>query len=131
MAKMSGGEALARALKAAGVGYIFGTAVGFQAPLTLAAMRLGMRMGTVRDEQCAALMATAYSTISGKAGICLASSPGAAHLALGMYEAFNASYALVAMLMSALPACSGPGARIWTSRCCSSPSPSGRCLPKR
>ena len=59
MAKMTGGEALARTLKAAGVEYIFGIAVGSQAPLTLAAMRLGIRMVTVRDEKCAALMATA------------------------------------------------------------------------
>jgi acetolactate synthase I/II/III large subunit len=101
MAKMTGGEALARTLKAAGVEYIFGIAVGSQAPLTLAAMRLGMRIVTVRDEKCAALMATAYSKISGKPGICLASSPGAAHLALGMYEAFNASNAIVALTADA------------------------------
>ena len=101
MAKMTGGEALARTLKAAGVDYIFGIAVGSQAPLTLAAMRLGMRMVTVRDEKGAALMATAYSKISGKPGICLASSPGAAHLALGMYEAFNASNAIVALTADA------------------------------
>jgi acetolactate synthase-1/2/3 large subunit len=97
MAKMTGGEALAQTLKAAGVEYIFGIAVGSQAPFTLAAMRLGMRVVTVRDEKCAALMATAYSKVSGKPGICLASSPGAAHLALGMYEAFNASNAMVAI----------------------------------
>ena len=93
-------EALARTLKAAGVEYIFGIAVGSQAPLTLAAMRLGMRIVTVRDEKCAALMATAYSKISGKPGICLASSPGP-HLALGMYEAFNASNAIVALTADA------------------------------
>jgi len=91
MAKMTGGEAIARTLKAAGVEYICGIAVGSQAPLTLAAIRLGMRIVTVRDEKCAALMATAYSKISGKPGVCLASGPGAAHLALGMYEAFNSS----------------------------------------
>ena len=43
MAKMTGGEALARTLKAAGVEYIFGIAVGSQAPFTLGAMRLGMQ----------------------------------------------------------------------------------------
>src|SRR5919109_3119125 len=101
MAKMTGGEALARTLKAAGVEYIFGIAVGSQAPFTLAAMRLGMRFVTVRDEKCAALMATAYSKISGKPGICLASGPGAAHLALGMYEAFNASNAIVTLTSDA------------------------------
>jgi acetolactate synthase I/II/III large subunit len=101
MAKMTGGEALAQTLKAAGVEYIFGIAVGSQAPFTLAAMRLGIRMVTVRDEKCAALMATAYGKISGKPGICLASGPGAAHLALGMYEAFNSSNALVAITADA------------------------------
>lgn len=97
MAKMTGGEALAQTLQAAGAEYIFGISVGSQAPFTLAAMRLGMRIVTVRDEKCAGLMATAYSKISGKPGICLASGPGAAHLALGMYEAFNSANALVAI----------------------------------
>jgi acetolactate synthase I/II/III large subunit len=101
MAKMTGGEALARTLKAARVEYIFGISVGSQAPFTLGAMRLGMHIVTVRDEKCAALMATAYSKISGKPGICLASGPGAAHLALGMYEAFNASNAIVAITSDA------------------------------
>ena len=75
--------------------------MGSQAPFTLGAMRLGMHIVTVRDEKCAALMATAYSKISGKPGICLASGPGAAHLALGMYEAFNASNAIVAITSDA------------------------------
>jgi acetolactate synthase I/II/III large subunit len=97
MAKMTGGEALAQTLKAAGVEYIFGISVGSQAPLTLGAIRLGMKIVTVRDEKCAALMATSYSKISGKPGVCLASSPGAAHLALGMYEAFNSANAMVAI----------------------------------
>jgi acetolactate synthase I/II/III large subunit len=101
MAKMTGGEALARTLKAAGVEYIFGISVGSQAPLTLGAIRLGMRIVTVRDEKCAALMATAFSKISGKPGICLASGPGAAHLALGMYEAFNSANAMVAITSDA------------------------------
>jgi acetolactate synthase-1/2/3 large subunit len=101
MAKMTGGEALAQTLKAAGVEYIFGISVGSQAPLTLGAMRLGIKIVTVRDEKCAALMATAYSKISGKPGICLASSPGAAHLALGMYEAFNSANAMLAITADA------------------------------
>ena len=101
MAKMTGGEALAQTLKAFGVEYIFGISVGSQAPFTLGAIRSGMRIVTVRDEKCAALMATAYSKISGKPGICLASGPGAAHLALGMYEAFNSSNAIVAITSDA------------------------------
>jgi len=104
MATMTGGEALARTLKASGVEYIFGISVGSQAPLTVGAMRLGMRIVTVRDEKCAALMATAYSKISGRPGVCLASGPGAAHLALGMYEAFNCGNAIVAITSDATPA---------------------------
>jgi acetolactate synthase I/II/III large subunit len=101
MAKMTGGEALAQTLKAAGVEYVFGISVGSPAPFTLGAMRLGMRIVTVRDEKCAGLMATAYGKISGKPGICLASGPGAAHLALGMYEAFNSANAMVAITSDA------------------------------
>jgi acetolactate synthase-1/2/3 large subunit len=101
MAQMTGGEALARTLKAAGVEYIFGIAVGSQAPFTVAALRLGMQVVTARDEKCAALMATAYSKISGKPGICLASGPGAAHLALGMYEAYNSANAILAITSDA------------------------------
>ncbi|HXH08863.1 MAG TPA: thiamine pyrophosphate-binding protein [Alphaproteobacteria bacterium] len=104
MAKMTGGEALARTLKASGVEYIFGISVGSQAPFTVGAMRLGMRIVTVRNEKCAALMATAYSKISGRPGVCLASSPGAAHLALGMYEAFNSGNAIVAVTSDATAA---------------------------
>jgi acetolactate synthase-1/2/3 large subunit len=101
MAKMTGGEALAQTLKAAGVEYVFGISVGSQAPFTLGAMRVGMRIVTVRDEKCAGLMATAYGKISGKPGICLASGPGAAHLALGLYEAFNSANAMVAITSDA------------------------------
>src|SRR5712691_2546194 len=101
MAKMTGGEALAQTLKAAGAEYIFGISVGSQAPFTLAAMRLGMKIVTVRDEKGATLMATAYSKTSGKPGICLASGPGAAHLALGMYEAFNSANAIVTLTSDA------------------------------
>jgi acetolactate synthase I/II/III large subunit len=72
--------------------------------LTLGAIRSGMKIATVRDEKCAALMATAYSKISGKPGICLASSPGAAHLALGMYEAFNSANAMLAITSDATTA---------------------------
>jgi acetolactate synthase-1/2/3 large subunit len=101
MTRMNGGEAMARLLKAAGTEYIFGIAVGSQSPFIMAAIQLGMRIVTVRDEKAAALMATSYGRISGKPGICLASGPGAAHLALGMYEAFNSSNAIVSITSDA------------------------------
>ena len=52
MTKMSGGEAIARTLKASGVEYIFGMAVGSQSPFTPAAIKSGMRFMAVRDEKC-------------------------------------------------------------------------------
>jgi acetolactate synthase-1/2/3 large subunit len=94
---MNGGEAIARILKAAGTEYIFGIAVGSQSPFVMAAIQLGIRIVTARDEKGAALMATSYGRIRGKPGICLASGPGAAHLALGMYEAYNSSNAIVSI----------------------------------
>ena len=110
MAKMTGGEALARILKAAGVEYIFGISVGSQAPFTLGAMRLGMRIVTVRDEKCASLMATAYSKTSGKPGICLASAPGRPTWPwVCMRRSTPPTPLLLSPPMPTLPACWRPG----------------------
>ena len=106
MAKMSGGAALAQTLRASGVDYLFGMTVGGQAPFTVAAIQSGIKMMTVRDEKCASLMATAYSKVSGKPGICIASNPGAAHLALGMYEANLSGNAIVTITSDVNPASS-------------------------
>jgi len=104
MARMSGGEAVAKTLQAAGVEFVFGMTVGGQAPFTVAVIQSGMRLMTVRDEKCASLMATGYSKVSGKPGVCIASNPGAAHLALGMYEAHLSGNAIVAITSDPAPA---------------------------
>ena len=104
MATMSGGEAIARTLKASGIEYVFGMAVASQSSFIVSAIQLGIRIMTVRDEKCASLMATAYSKVSGKPGICLASNPGAAHLALGLHEAYLSGNAVAAITNDPNPA---------------------------
>ena len=99
MPRMSGGEALARTLLACGVDHVFGMTVGGQVPFTVSAIRAGMRMMTVRDEKCAALAATAFSRTSGRPGVCIASNPGAAHMALGMHEAHLSGVPMLAISM--------------------------------
>ena len=99
MTKMSGGESLARTLLACGVDHVFGMTVGGQVSFTVSAIRAGIRMMTVRDEKCAALAATAFSRTSGRPGVCIASNPGAAHMALGMHEAYLSDVPMLAISM--------------------------------
>ncbi len=70
MAKMSGGEALAKALVREGVEVIFGLP-GVQLYGAVAAIRdeLGLRMVTTRHEQAATYMADGYARASGKPGV--------------------------------------------------------------
>ena len=99
MTKMAGGETLARTLLACGVDHVFGMTVGGQVPFTVSAIRAGIRMMTMRDEKCAALAATAFSRTSGRVGVCIASNPGAAHMALGMHEAHLSDVPMLAISM--------------------------------
>ena len=85
MADMSGGEVLARILKAEGVervfGIIDGTYFGFYSSLH----RLGIDIVTPRHETSAAHMAGAYARLTGRLGVCMASNgPGVANLLPGL-----------------------------------------------
>ncbi|MFO1407880.1 MAG: thiamine pyrophosphate-binding protein [Steroidobacteraceae bacterium] len=85
MAEMSGGEVLARILKAEGVervfGIIDGTYFGFYSSLHA----LGIEIVTPRHETCAAHMAGAYARLTGRLGVCMASNgPGVANLLPGL-----------------------------------------------
>ncbi len=106
MATMKGGEILARMLKAHGVEYIFGMPWGQGAPYIATAIDLGVRWMNVRDEKCASLMATAYSKVSGKPGICSTHAAGAAHLALGLYEAYLSGNPVIAITTAGDPSLS-------------------------
>ncbi len=85
MTETSGGEVLARMLKAEGVekvfGIIDGTYFGFYSNLH----KLGIEIVTPRHETCAAHMAGAYARLTGKLGVCMASNgPGVANVLPGL-----------------------------------------------
>ena len=103
MARMTGGEAIAEVLRASGVEYVFGMSGG-QTPFTVSVIAKGIRMMTIRSEKCGSLMATGYSRVSGKPGICTAADIGAAHLALGLHEAYRSGIPVVAITSDVDPA---------------------------
>jgi acetolactate synthase-1/2/3 large subunit len=85
MTETSGGEVLARMLRAEGIekvfGIIDGTYFGFYSNLH----KLGIEIVTPRHETCAAHMAGAYARLTGKLGVCMASNgPGVANLLPGL-----------------------------------------------
>jgi acetolactate synthase-1/2/3 large subunit len=85
MSETTGGEVLARMLKAEGVekvfGIIDGTYFGFYASLHA----LGIEIVTPRHETSAAHMAGAYARLTGRLGVCMASNgPGVANLLPGL-----------------------------------------------
>ena len=103
MPRMTGGEAIAKTLVAYGVEGVFGMTVTTEVPLTMSLIGSGVKMMTVRGETAGSMMATAYSKISGKPGVCLVSGAGSAHAALGMYEANLSSNAIVVISSDAAP----------------------------
>lgn len=94
--EMTGGEAMARMLKACGTGPMFGMG-GFQLlPFYDAARRIGLDHNLINDERCAVFIADAYAKVSGRVGVCDATlGPGATNLVTGLVEALNAGSPLV------------------------------------
>ena len=97
--EMTGGEALARSLRAHGVGPMFGMG-GFQLlPFYDAVRRLGLRHSLINDERCGIFAADAYAKVTGRVGVCDATlGPGATNLATGLAEALNAGSPIVAVV---------------------------------
>ncbi len=95
---ISGGEALARMLREAGVGPMFGMG-GFQfLPFYDAARRLGLQHHLVNDERVGAFAADAYARVAGRPGVCDGTlGPGATNLLTGLVESLNAGVPIVAM----------------------------------
>jgi acetolactate synthase I/II/III large subunit len=82
---MSGGELIARMLKAEGVEVVFGIIDGSYTGLYSSLGRHGIRLVTPRHETTAAHMAGAYARLTGRLGVCLASNgPGAANILPGI-----------------------------------------------
>ena len=98
--EMTGGEAIARMLKALGAGPIFGMG-GFQTlPFYDATNRLDMAHHLINDERAAVFIADAYSKASGgRVGLADATlGPGATNLVTGLVEALNAGTPMVVVV---------------------------------
>ncbi|MDA1309855.1 MAG: thiamine pyrophosphate-binding protein [Proteobacteria bacterium] len=97
--EMTGGEALARLLRAQGIGPMFGMG-GFQLlPFYDAARRLGLMHSLINDERCGTFAADAYAKVTGRVGVVDATlGPGATNLVTGLIEALNAGTPMVAIV---------------------------------
>ncbi len=81
----TGGQIIARMLKAEGVEAFFGIVDGTYLQLCAHCVEQGMRMITPRHEAVAAHMAGAYARLTGKLGVCIASNgPGVANMLPGV-----------------------------------------------
>ena len=85
MAATSGGDLVARMLRAEGVEVVFGIIDGSYQGLYTSLPKHGIRLVSPRHETTAAHMAGAYARLTGKLGVCIASNgPGAANLLSGI-----------------------------------------------
>jgi acetolactate synthase-1/2/3 large subunit len=97
--RMTGGQALIECLSRAGVDTIFGHPGGAALPLydSLYDAR-AIRHVLVRHEQVAAHAAVGYHRVTGKVGVCMATSgPGATNLVTGITDAMMDSAGIVAI----------------------------------
>lgn len=96
---MSGGEAIARIIRAFNGGPMFGMG-GFQVlPLYEAARKLGMEHHLIHDERNAVFVADAYAKVSGRVGLADATvGPGATNMITALAEALNAGSPIVCVV---------------------------------
>jgi thiamine pyrophosphate-dependent acetolactate synthase large subunit-like protein len=88
MGTLRGEEIIARCFQQEGVDTIFFMMGGPTSGTAAACLELGMQGIYVRHEQAAAMMAHAYSRVTGKPGICIAPmGPGVANLVTGLANA--------------------------------------------
>jgi thiamine pyrophosphate-dependent acetolactate synthase large subunit-like protein len=88
MGTLRGEEIIARCFQQEGVDTIFFMMGGPTSGTAAACLDLGMQGIYVRHEQAAAMMAHAYSRVTGKPGICIAPmGPGVANLVTGLANA--------------------------------------------
>ncbi|MDZ7792094.1 MAG: acetolactate synthase 2 catalytic subunit [Xanthomonadales bacterium] len=97
-ATISGARLLVRCLRELGVDLVFGYPGGAIMPLYDALPGSGIRHILTRHEQGAALAADGYARVSGRVGVCLATSgPGATNLVTGLANSFLDSVPVVAI----------------------------------
>jgi len=98
MGTLRGEEIIARSFQREGVDTIFFMMGGPTGGTAGACLDLGMKGIYVRHEQAAAMMAHAYSRISGKPGICIAPmGPGVANLVTGLANAWADAAPVIAI----------------------------------
>jgi len=95
---MNGAKILIESLKKEGVGAIFGYPGGQALPLFDALYHSDLKFYLVRHEQAAAHAADGYARVTGKPGVCIATSgPGATNLVTGIATAYMDSIPIVAI----------------------------------
>jgi len=98
MGSITGSELLAKSLKAQGMDTLFYLMGGPMLETESACIKLGVRAIDSRHEQGAAMMAHAYSRLTRRPGVCMASSgPGTINMATGVANAFVDAAPLVAV----------------------------------
>lgn len=98
MAKITGAQMIVKCLKEEKVEVIFGYPGGKVIPLYDALFDSDIRHILVRHEQCAAHAADGYARVTGKTGVCIATSgPGATNLVTGIANAHMDSIPIVAI----------------------------------
>ena len=95
----TGAELLIRALERAGVEYVFGYPGGAIMPVYDALTGTSITHILTRHEQGAAFAAIGYARVSGRVGVCMATSgPGLTNLVTGIADAFADSTPLVCIV---------------------------------
>ncbi len=95
---MKGAEAIIRCLEEEGVEHMFGILGGAIMEVYDVLYERGPRHFLMRHEQCAAHAAEGYAKVSGKVGVCIATSgPGATNLVTGLADAHMDSAPVVAL----------------------------------
>jgi 2-hydroxyacyl-CoA lyase 1 len=90
VAKITGAQIVARALKQQGVEYMFGIVGIPVVPIAINAQREGIKFFGFRNEQSASYAAAAVGYLTGRPGVCLGvSGPGMIHGIAGMANAWS------------------------------------------
>src|SRR5262245_23623875 len=96
--ELTGAEIVCKALEAEGVDVVFGYPGGAVIPLYDALPKAGFHHVLVRFEQWAALAADGYARVTGKVGVCIATSgPGATNIVTGLANSQLDSVPIVAI----------------------------------
>ncbi len=96
MAKISGGQVIARALKAQGVDVVFTLTGGHIMAIMDGCVAEGIKVVDVRHEQAAAHAADAYARLTGRLGVALVTAgPGVTDAVTGVANAFYANSPMI------------------------------------